>query len=323
MSTRQIYMKNFANLKNLNYLRENYNKYNVSFKKEQRNIIFLDIDGVLQPHESKKRFEYAPEPLIDYLCKKTNNEIYKRIDSYDLRATYYDWDEISIGYIIKIARRGNATIVLESDWRTKGYEVMKALFAIYGMEDLFVDQIDPDLDKAAGIRKYLEEHKGEYNNYIIIDDGNFFKEDKELEEHLVLTDNYFTDLDYFKALHIIDGRRVFPYEVNSNDFYLLREDSQEFYFKVEESMLEQIEEKDLIELKRERTGDKENIILFNIEKYYGEDAEKYFEQAIKPYEYKATYFFILKKEEEKEEIPKKYGILKAKTYVYNKREYVL
>lgn len=45
---------------------------------------------------------------------------------------------------------------------------MKALFAIYGMEDL-----------------------------------------KELEDHLVLTDNYYTDIDYFKALHIIDGRRVF------------------------------------------------------------------------------------------------------------------
>ena len=322
MSTRQIYMKNFANLKNLNYLRENYDKYNISFKKEQRNIIFLDIDGVIQPYSSKKRFQYEPEPLIEYLCKKTNNDIYRKIDSYDLRATYYDWDEISIGYIIKIARRGNATIVLESDWRSKGYEVMKALFAIYGMEDLFVDQIDSSLDKATGIRKYLEEHKGEYDNYVIIDDGNFFREDKELEEHLVLTDNYFTDLDYFKALHIIDGRSVFQYEVNSNDFCLLREDRQQSYFKVEESMLEQIEEKELIELKREKTDDKEIIILFKIEKYYGKEAEKYFEQAIKPYEYEETYFFIFKKEE-KEEIPKKYGILKAETYIYNRREYVL
>lgn len=314
-------MKNFANLKNLNYLRENYNEHYVGFKKEQGNIIFLDIDGVLQPHSSKKRFEYDPEPLIEYLCKKTNNDIYRKIDSYDLRATYYDWDEISIGYIIKIARKGNATIVLESDWRTKGYETMKALFAIYEMEDLFVDQIDLDLDKADGIRKYLEEHKGEYDNYVIIDDVNFFRKDKELEEHLVLTDNFFTELDYFKALHIIDGRRVFPYEVNSNDFYLLREDRQEFYFKVEEIMLDQIKEKDLIELRRERTDDKENIILFDVEKYYGEEAEKYFEQAIKPYEYKVTYFFTLKKEEMKEEVPKKYGILKAKTYVYNKRDY--
>lgn len=76
MSTRPIYMKNFANLKNLNYLRENYSKYEVDFNKEKRNIIFLDIDGVLQPHSSKKRFEYAPEPLIEYLCEKTNNDIY-------------------------------------------------------------------------------------------------------------------------------------------------------------------------------------------------------------------------------------------------------
>ena len=314
-------MKNFANPKNLNYLRDNCREYRIGFKKDKRNIIFLDIDGVLQPYSSQKRFEYDPEPLIEDLCQKTNNDIYRKINSYDLRATYYDWDEISVGYIIKIARRGNATIVLESDWRSKGYDVMKALFAIYGMEDLFVDQIDTDLDKAEGIRKYLEEHKGEYDNYVIIDDGNFFREDKELEEHLVLTHDYFKDIDYFKAMHIIDGRRVFPYYVSNDDFYFLRDYRKGVYLKIEEKILDKIEEKDLIELKREKTDDKENIILFKIEKYYGEEAEDFFERAIKPYEYEPVYFFTVKKDDD--EKPKKYGILKADTYVYNKREYVL
>lgn len=75
----QIYMKNFANPKNLKYLRENYDKYNVSFKKEQRNIIFLDIDAVIQPYSSQKRFEYDPEPLIEDLCKKTNNDYIEKL----------------------------------------------------------------------------------------------------------------------------------------------------------------------------------------------------------------------------------------------------
>lgn len=139
-----------------------------------------------------------------------------------------------------------------------------------------------------------------------------------MEEHLVLTHNYFTDVDYFKAVHIIDGRRVFPYYVSNNDFCFLRDHREFVYLKIEESMLEQIEEKDLIELKREKTEDRQNVILFHIEKYYGEEAEEYFEKAIKPYEYEPVYFFTVKKEED--EIPKKYGILKADTYVYNRRE---
>ena len=66
--------------------------------KKLRKVIFLDIDGVLQPGGRQNRFDHAMEKLREDLVVKYNNNIYLEIDRYDLGAVYHDWDKVSARY---------------------------------------------------------------------------------------------------------------------------------------------------------------------------------------------------------------------------------
>lgn len=49
----------------------------------KRNIIFLDIDGVLQPYSSWLRDDHDIDATIKYLCSKYDPEVVTRGDKYD------------------------------------------------------------------------------------------------------------------------------------------------------------------------------------------------------------------------------------------------
>ena len=70
-------------------------------------VVFLDIDGVLQPFGRQERFKHIDE--VPALCKMLNDE--RGIDfdfaawcdrnslaCYDIASVYYDWDEASINF---------------------------------------------------------------------------------------------------------------------------------------------------------------------------------------------------------------------------------
>lgn len=53
-------------------------------------VIFLDIDGVLQPLMSQTRFKHNLEELCVQLAHTYQNDEYLNMDRYDLGAVYYD-----------------------------------------------------------------------------------------------------------------------------------------------------------------------------------------------------------------------------------------
>ena len=57
----------------------------------RRIVIFLDIDGVLQPPSKQTRFKHDPEDLRRSLAGRFGDETYLGMDKYDLGAVYYDW----------------------------------------------------------------------------------------------------------------------------------------------------------------------------------------------------------------------------------------
>ena len=62
-------------------------------KEEERTVIFLDIDGVLQPCLSQKRFDHDLSETREMVARETGNSKYLQLDKYDVGAGSYDWGE--------------------------------------------------------------------------------------------------------------------------------------------------------------------------------------------------------------------------------------
>lgn len=153
---------------------------------EYRNVIFLDIDGVLQPSYSQKRHEISREErdaLPSMLAEKFNNPIFLTIDKYDAAAVYYDWAIDAVDNLKRILSFGEKNgkiieIIISSDWRlSKSFEQLKALFQIYGL-DSYVTETIPSTAylslKEKDLQAYLENHPA-LKNYVVIDDDSFLK----------------------------------------------------------------------------------------------------------------------------------------------------
>ena len=160
-----------------------------------KNIIFLDIDGVIQPPYYERRFEHDMEALQYYLANKYSDDIYLTFDKYDLAAAYYDWSYIALGYLKELIEETGSYIVLHSTWgRHNTTKQIIALFKLYDLDNFIIDIINEDNDKKRCIHHYLSKHFIDY--FIIIDDDYGLL--REFGSYCCLTSQYFqqSDFDY-------------------------------------------------------------------------------------------------------------------------------
>ena len=135
-------------------------------------IIFLDIDGVLNSNQYWASIQDK---------KKTMPEMEFQIDPKCLRN------------LKKIVDETHSKIVVTSTWkRYRGHiEKFKNHVAQYGLSIYDLAPCHPDGAGHRGdeIRQYLEEHKGEVDKFILLDDEEF-PDFNELTNYLVKTNFY-------------------------------------------------------------------------------------------------------------------------------------
>jgi len=110
--------------------------------KENLKVVFLDIDGVLQPR-TQYRFEHIRNGEMPQLCADLTKRLgydYSALmeasstSMYDIAAVYYDWDKESVALMKELLESEGAVIVLSSDWREFGMDVMEMLLGIWGLD---------------------------------------------------------------------------------------------------------------------------------------------------------------------------------------------
>ena len=97
-------------------------------------VVFLDIDGVIQPLGKQDRFKHLDE--IEEIAKALDQKIpgfnyyeYVSEEKYpesffgvysrkcNLCAVLFDWPKEAVRYLTEVLERQNAKIVISSDWR--------------------------------------------------------------------------------------------------------------------------------------------------------------------------------------------------------------
>ena len=167
-------------------------------------IIFLDIDGVLQPG-TQDRFKHDLDSLKNDLVQK--NPAYESLNQYDIGATYYDWDKTAVSLMIKLCETTGAQFVISSDWRLySALPELRLLFALQNMEQYVLDVISSgnNLSRHEEIQSYLDSHDN-ITQFVIIDDRYIREFEENFPLNFVQTSWLFTEENYEKAIQILEN----------------------------------------------------------------------------------------------------------------------
>ena len=146
------------------------------------NIIFLDIDGVLNNQDYI--IEIHPKVLELYSKKDYDESSLLR-----LKRLMMDIDKKKVKILKEIIKETNSFVVVISSWKTLGTfpyvrrELIKMGIPIIDVTD------DYNSNRGEGIKNYLKNNDN-IKNYIILDDEIFEDYDEELLSHLVKTSFY-------------------------------------------------------------------------------------------------------------------------------------
>ncbi len=159
-----------------------------------RPVIFLDIDGVLQPYNNQRRFEHDRQALLRELAKKYDDDVYLGMDEYDIAAICYDWNIEAVERLRSLCMDYGARIVVSSDWRKyQTVEGLKAFFRIHGLHCYIADKTGERYEaphyRAGEVKDYLDAHP-EIQKFVIIDDNYGTEFNSLFPEQFVNTHNY-------------------------------------------------------------------------------------------------------------------------------------
>ncbi|ETR72263.1 MAG: hypothetical protein OMM_01855 [Candidatus Magnetoglobus multicellularis str. Araruama] len=175
--------------------------------KNHKKIIFLDIDGVIQPPANQFRFACDMDTLQKCMAREHNAPLYMDIHKYDLAAAYCDWDEEAVENLRTLVEQTNAKIVISSDWRSfNDTEKMKLLFKIYDMDEYIIDVTAEGLKycfRDGECAEYLFRHP-DVTQFVIIDDRYSRDFKARYPDNFVHTDQMFEKEDLQKALSILN-----------------------------------------------------------------------------------------------------------------------
>ncbi len=186
-------------------------------------VVFLDIDGVIAPTESSKFPVLKPDKKgkydQEYYHTMASNYQKKNqmdfLDGYDMYIVETGWSLTACNRIRQLLKQTNSKIVMESSWiHAYGKTSMPGLLKMVHLDQDYID-IAPGNDKLDGIQRYLKNHP-EVDDFVIIDDEDYWNLSKQFGYHLIRTNDYFNDEDFDLAKMILDG--AFEYKIDANSF---------------------------------------------------------------------------------------------------------
>lgn len=170
-------------------------------------VIFLDIDGVLQPLDNQDRFNQDMDRLRKEVAVKYDNDQYLEVNKYYLAAVYYDWDKEAVELVRKLCVDENARIVISSNWRLYNSLLrLRDYFRLHLLDQYIVGQTvkspkSPHY-RCDEIMQYLNIHPA-LKSFVIIDDRYVREFSTIFPDNFVHTTRVFDKAAYEKAVKIL------------------------------------------------------------------------------------------------------------------------
>lgn len=165
----------------------------------QNNIIFLDIDGVVNSFDNLRslyrwvRLNYSQEQIVkDQLIPKYTRDEFGQL-----------FDERCIRWLECIVTKTNAKIVISSTWRLNGgLQRMKDLWKYRGLPGTVIDITSRGGEtRGEEVKRWLEEND-DTDNYVIIDDVDDFENDQNFVQtngnYGITMETYYKCVEFFK-----------------------------------------------------------------------------------------------------------------------------
>ncbi len=169
-----------------------------------KKVIFLDIDGVLQPLSSQKRFDHDMDELQEQLSVESD-EGYQKLNKYDIAAVRYDWEPNAVKNMKSLCEKTQAEFVISSAWReSKTLDMLRLLFRIQGLDAYVADKTEElsGYMRDMEIEEFLISHP-DIGVFTIIDDAYRDYFERRFPQQFVYCDRIFDDECYQKALSIL------------------------------------------------------------------------------------------------------------------------
>lgn len=172
-----------------------------------RTVIFLDIDGVLQPTWKQDRFKHDMDELRRTLAARYANDEYLTMDRYDLAAVTYDWEPSAVARLRSLCDDFGAEIVISSAWREfNPLPRLKDYFRLHDLDGYITGETPQrytsEKSRAGEVEMYLDEHP-EIERFVIFDDSYLSSFETLYPAEFVYCYGYLKEEEYAKARAIL------------------------------------------------------------------------------------------------------------------------
>lgn len=157
-------------------------------------ILFLDIDGVINPHNyTSYPQENKLQPWIFSFLKR--NPDIRKLPAFTVDQVVHYFDRKACLLIQKLMKEFDCKLVISSSWRCIfNNQQLKAILDLQNLGFAFIDSTDTLSSRPAEIKDFISKHQIE--KYLVIDDFNM---ETSFHEHFILTKKIFTEENYQEA----------------------------------------------------------------------------------------------------------------------------
>ncbi|MDR2353186.1 MAG: hypothetical protein LBF22_08505 [Deltaproteobacteria bacterium] len=158
-----------------------------------KKVLFLDIDGVLCPHKDRRdsyQIEDSDLPAFYEKFKTLFNIDYSKYKDRVFIEVYYDWDKKSIALLKDVLNDTGTKIILSSEWRICGFQMMYDYFTLHGLQEYYIgDTRYLDYSSLELLeKKYNKMYNANINDFRTIEILDFLNNNPHITTYAVVDD---------------------------------------------------------------------------------------------------------------------------------------